>query len=319
MRHLISKEHHPHLKKRALLELFGLIVLVGLSYNQREILGTAIDSIRESDIFYLLLMLSIYWLLLPLTAISYRLLAYKRISIFTTALSQLAAAGPGRIIPGGLGHISIGAVHLHKIGLSMQRAILLPIANNIIGLTVNIGLILTALVIHPTLINQLRDSFSVQTFIVMGAFFIAFLTILQWLSHARKTRSTIKKVTKQWKHLISHLRKNPRRLLYVVLIALIITLGHSLILMLAGDAISMQITLTDAIIALSAGVLLGGAIPTPGGLGAVEAGTTGALVLLGYDPTLATSAALLFRVATYWQPLLPGVISYLYLRERKLL
>ena len=77
MKDLIAKEHHPHLKKRAILEIVGLLVLVALSINQRELIGTAISAIRDSDLLFLGITFSIYWLLLPLTAISYKMLAYK--------------------------------------------------------------------------------------------------------------------------------------------------------------------------------------------------------------------------------------------------
>jgi len=319
MKHLIAKEHHPHLKKRAVLEIVGFLALVGISIHQRELISTAFTDIRNGDILYLVLLLSLYWLMVPLTPISYRLLAYRKISIPTTILAQLAGAGPGRIIPGGLGHISIGAMHLHKCGLNMQRAVLVPITNNLIGLTVNLIIAVIAIAYHPTLLDTIKDNLSTQTVVILIILIVAGLTLFQWLSHARKTRKALRRVNKQWKHLVAHLKKHPGRLIYLVIIAVTITLGHSLILKLAGQALSIDIAFSDAIIALSAGVIIGGAVPTPGGLGAVEAGTTSALIVMGYDPAQATSAALLFRTATYWQPLLPGLLSYLYLRERKLL
>jgi uncharacterized membrane protein YbhN (UPF0104 family) len=50
---------------------------------------------------------------------------------------------------------------------------------------------------------------------------------------------------------------------------------------------------------MSSGVALGSIVPTPGGLGGVEAGLIAAFVAFGYDPTLAASATVLFRLATY--------------------
>jgi len=260
-----------------------------------------------------------YWLLLPLTTISYRLLSYRKIPLGTTILSQLAGAGPGRIIPGGLGHMSIGAVHLNKIGLNLQKAIVVTVANNVIGLITNLVIVIIAIFYHPDLITRMIGGINVQSIIAFLIIIIASISIFQWLSHARKTRSTIKKLNRHWKHLFEILLKKPQKIFGLFGIAVLITLGHSTMLILSGDALNVHIHLVDAIIALSAGVLIGGAIPTPGGLGAVEAGTISALILLGYGSTEATSVALLFRTATYWQPLLPGIISYLYLREKKLL
>lgn len=319
MKHLISKEHHPPLKKRAILELFGLITLIILSISQKELIGTAINDIRNSDLLYLGLLMSMYWLLLPLTTISYRILADKKIPLGTTMLSQLAGAGPGRIIPGGLGHMSIGAVHLHKIGLNLQRAISITVANNIIGLITNLLIVSIAIINHPDLIRNMVEGINVQSVIAFLVIIIATISVLQWLSHIRKTRTALKKLNRHWNHLFVMLIKKPQKIIGLFGIAILITLGHSTLLILSGEALGIHINLVDAIIALSAGVLIGGAIPTPGGFGAVEAGTISALILLGYDSTEATSVALLFRTATYWQPLIPGIVAYLYLREKKLL
>jgi uncharacterized protein (TIRG00374 family) len=49
---------------------------------------------------------------------------------------------------------------------------------------------------------------------------------------------------------------------------------------------------------------------TPGGLGFVEAGLTGALTLAGVDASHAVLATLLYRLAAYWLPLLAGIPAY---------
>lgn len=292
---------------------------MSLSIGQRELISTAFTAIRESDVLYLMILFLMYWILLPLTSISYRMLSEKPISIKRTALAQLAGAGPGRIIPGGLGHISIAAMHLSKTGCTLRRAIVITIANNVIGLAVNTIIVFSAVLLHPTLLETITDNISTQSLVLIAVAVLSIFTLGQWLSHLRGTRKTIRKVNKEWKRLVSHLIKNPHRLLMVAFIAAIISSGHMTMLLLSGEALSVHIVPSDAFIALGVGVLMGGAVPTPGGLGAVEAGTSTALIVLGYDSAEAISVALLFRTATYWMPLIPGMISYLYLRERKLL
>jgi uncharacterized protein (TIRG00374 family) len=54
-----------------------------------------------------------------------------------------------------------------------------------------------------------------------------------------------------------------------------------------------------------------GMIPlTPGGLGIVEAGLTGLLVLADVNSSQAVLATLTYRIASYWVPLLAGPIAY---------
>ena len=55
---------------------------------------------------------------------------------------------------------------------------------------------------------------------------------------------------------------------------------------------------------------------TPGGLGFVEAGLTGALVLAGVSAGDAALAVLLYRLFNYWLPIPAGGIAYLLHRRR---
>jgi uncharacterized protein (TIRG00374 family) len=64
-----------------------------------------------------------------------------------------------------------------------------------------------------------------------------------------------------------------------------------------------------------AGVI--GMIPiTPGGLGVVEAGLSGLLVLAGVSTGDAVLATLTYRLASYWLPLAAGLLAYLLFKRR---
>ena len=51
---------------------------------------------------------------------------------------------------------------------------------------------------------------------------------------------------------------------------------------------------------------VGSAVPTPGGVGGVEAALTAALIGAGVDEATAAAITLFFRGFTYWLPTLPG-------------
>jgi uncharacterized membrane protein YbhN (UPF0104 family) len=65
-----------------------------------------------------------------------------------------------------------------------------------------------------------------------------------------------------------------------------------------------------------AGATIGQAAPTPGGIGAVEAALAAGLIAVGLDSTTAISAALLYRIATFWLPILPGWASFWWLQRK---
>lgn len=51
---------------------------------------------------------------------------------------------------------------------------------------------------------------------------------------------------------------------------------------------------------------VGAAVPTPGGVGGVEAALTAALISAGVDPPTAGAIVLIFRLFTFWFPTVPG-------------
>jgi uncharacterized protein (TIRG00374 family) len=71
-----------------------------------------------------------------------------------------------------------------------------------------------------------------------------------------------------------------------------------------------------ALLAYTASSLLAMVPITPGGLGLVEAGLTGTLALAGVRPAQAVLATLLYRLASYWLPILAGPVAYTLFRRR---
>jgi uncharacterized protein (TIRG00374 family) len=137
--------------------------------------------------------------------------------------------------------------------------------------------------------------------------------------HARSTKKEVNKAARQWKKIFFNFISHPTRVAAVFAIGVIIAVVHTFMIDLSAFALGVDMGLTDALIALSFGVIVGSIFPTPGGVGGVEAGITAALIVLGYDAAAAASIAVLFRVATYWQPLVPGTLAYMYLRDKKLI
>lgn len=316
----ISKKEHPyHLRKRAILEFFGLAILVIATILQWDTVVVAAEEIKQSDKIYVLIALGLYWLMLPLTAISYRLLLDKKLNIWTTTLAQLAGSGPGRIIPGGLGRLSLSVVHIIKLGYSSSKAITTAVASNLVGVIVNLTVLFLIILFEPSVTSLFNAKTIIPSVLGLILLIAIAVSIYQWLLHAKSTKKSTKKLSLKWKAQVNLIIKNPTLFFELIVIALLILIGLAYILILSASALGIDIDIADALIALSVGVFVGGILPTPGGIGGVEAGIVSTLVFIGYSPSDSTSIALLFRAITYWQPLLPGTIAYFYLRKRKLL
>lgn len=61
---------------------------------------------------------------------------------------------------------------------------------------------------------------------------------------------------------------------------------------------------------------VGSAVPTPGGVGGIEAALTAVLIAYGVDSATAAAMVLFFRILTFWVPTAPGY-GFLQYTQRK--
>jgi uncharacterized protein (TIRG00374 family) len=73
-----------------------------------------------------------------------------------------------------------------------------------------------------------------------------------------------------------------------------------------------------ALVSLTAGAIATAA-PTPGGIGVVEAVLLAALTGIGVPAGPGLAAVLLYRLGTFWLPILPGLISFRVLTRHSVL
>lgn len=93
----------------------------------------------------------------------------------------------------------------------------------------------------------------------------------------------------------------------------------SLILLVALRSLGVgdELGLTEFFRVFFIAHLLGTFAPTPGGVGVVEAGTTGALVAAGVDTTSALAAVLIYRFLTYVLPIMFGAVLWTWWRASR--
>jgi undecaprenyl-diphosphatase len=87
---------------------------------------------------------------------------------------------------------------------------------------------------------------------------------------------------------------------------LVITMGYILALEVAVSAFGAGPAFTSVALVYLVGSMVSSVAPTPGGIGAVEATLIAGLTSAGMASTPAVAAVILFRLATFWIPLLPG-------------
>jgi uncharacterized membrane protein YbhN (UPF0104 family) len=110
--------------------------------------------------------------------------------------------------------------------------------------------------------------------------------------------------------------QQPRKLVQGLGGALLLTLAYVLCLATCVAAFGRTVPIASIAVVYLTGSAIGSILPTPGGLGGVEAALTAGLTAAGMPGAVAVSAVLLFRLLTFWLPVPVGwgALSYL---ERK--
>ncbi|HJY57893.1 MAG TPA: YbhN family protein, partial [Streptosporangiaceae bacterium] len=109
--------------------------------------------------------------------------------------------------------------------------------------------------------------------------------------------------------------QQPRKLAEGVGGALLLSVAYILCLVACVQAFHGSAAIASIAVVYLTGSALGSIIPTPGGIGAVEAALTAGLVATGLHGTEAASAVLLFRLLTFWLPVPFGWAALNYLER----
>ncbi|UJP40506.1 flippase-like domain-containing protein [Cellulomonas palmilytica] len=134
--------------------------------------------------------------------------------------------------------------------------------------------------------------------------------VRQWVM--AKIRPTLRQI---WPRLVDILGR-PWRLAVAVAGNLIMTLGFVLAFDACLAAFGQEASLIQVAIIYLTGNTAGALVPTPGGMGAIEAALAASLsAVTGINPGVALSIAVLFRVVTYWVRIPIGWVAMRHLQR----
>ena len=103
--------------------------------------------------------------------------------------------------------------------------------------------------------------------------------------------------------------QHPTKLTQLLGGALLLDMSFVAALVCATRAFGAQAPVASIAVVYFAGAIVGSAVPTPGGLGGIEAAMSFGLISIGVDSGTAVSSVLLYRLATYWLPIPFGWFS----------
>jgi uncharacterized membrane protein YbhN (UPF0104 family) len=248
---------------------------------------------------------------LSLTAASGRALAFRR-----TVAAQLAAAFTNRLAPAGIGAMATNVRYLEATGMTRAGAVTAVGLDSIAGFVVHVvalGAVAAAFATsHQHFAIHRPDVPDNWLLLVVMTTLLSAIGIGVCLVRFREPVGTaLRRALAQTTTLVHQ----PRRAVRLLGASAGITTAYALAFMAAVHAAGGGPSLVSVVAVYLGGSALAAAAPTPGGLGALEAGLIAGLTSVGQPAAAAVTAVLVFRLVTYWVPVLPGAASFWALRR----
>ena len=295
-------------KRTVLILVVGLIALYGVLPNIHAF-GLNARMAFPAHWPYLLAAVAVFSLTFVSSSFSYTLLALRKVRQYQLLLVQIASVPLNLLLPAGVGNLGFNYLFLRSRGHKRAEAGLVVGMNNIVGVFGNVAVLAVLLItfgVNPKVLNIYSDHKNWLAGVSAGLALLAIAAA--WFMSSR-----IKLAREVRHHLLGAIREYRHRLhrlggafLCAVLQASVT--GLAFWLTLHAYAIHLSYPLSFVIYGLS--VMIGAIIPTPGGLGGVEATLTAGIVAAhGAATSRALAAVLAYRLISYWLPVIIGLVA----------
>lgn len=290
--------------------LLAAVVAVVTSLNLDQI-RTALTTAQPVWALVAFVLGLLTWLGAGLTLIAF---APVRIPPWRTILTQVAGSFVAIAAPAGVGPAALNLQLLRKRGVSATLAGATVALVQVSQFIVTVAILL-ALAIVSGDGGALRSLPSATVLWALGivAILVAALLLIPAVRHWAAKR-TLPLVRQTWPRLIEVLGQ-PGRLLLALGGNIIMTMGYVLAFDACLSAFGYHLSLLDVAVIYLIANATGAAVPTPGGLGAVELALITGLSGAGLPPAIATSVTVLFRVLTYWARIPIGWLAMRHLQK----
>lgn len=299
--------------------IFISVTLVAVTYFLIPQLGDVpgmVDRIREADWVWLPPIVLMSALTYVGAALSITGAVPARLRPLPTFVTQLASSFASKLAPAGLGGMALNVRYLQKSGVD------LAVATSGVGLNTLGGLVVHAFLLIVFAVWAGRSAFDSIRLPHPEVFGWAALAVLA-LAAVMLAVPTVRRLVAM--RLLPLLRRSiggaaqalrsPGKLALLLGGSAVITLSYIVCVYLSTRAFGGDLSLASVGAVYLLGSAIAAAAPTPGGLGALEAAVIAGLVAAGMDHTIAVPGVFLYRLATFWLPILPGWAAFTLLRR----
>ena len=238
-----------------------------------------------------------------------------RLSVWKSTEVHLAGAVVSLVAPAGVGGAAINLRFLTRRGVPTAIGVATVALVQVVQFLVTIVL----LIILAAMTGQSTGLTLPSDWLVLGAIvLVAVVGSALFVPRVRTwVRAKIEPTYRQvWPRLV-WIMSNPLRLALGVGGTVLLSLSY--VLAFGGSLWAFGYTLPFSILAITylASNTVGSVVPSPGGIGPVEIALTAGLVTAGIPSGVALSAAIVYRLVTFWIPIPAGWLSLRHLQRSR--
>ena len=276
-----------------------------------------ISTLRSADWHWTLLALALSGVTYLGAALALSGYVPDRLRFRPLALAQLAGSFVTLVTPAAVGGAALNIRYLQR------RRVPAAVAAASVGLSQVVAFVLHILLIVVFAAITGSQGHSLQppnwVYFVIAGLIVIVLAVVAIPAGRRLIRARLAPVLGQVLPRLLAVVQQPRKLAKGIGGALLLDGAYILCLAACIQALGGSASLASIALVYLTGSALGSAVPTPGGLGAVEAALSAGLTAAGLPGSTAVSAVLLFRTLTFWLPVPVGWGAFNYLERHEYL
>jgi uncharacterized membrane protein YbhN (UPF0104 family)/tRNA A-37 threonylcarbamoyl transferase component Bud32 len=237
----------------------------------------------------------------------------EKVSFRQTVKAQVAGSFVKLVAPAAIGGVALNTRFLQRSGVRPGLAVASVGASQLFGLGSHIGLLMVfGYVTGTEQTSWEHPSRTVIAGLLTAAVLAMIVTAVPFLRKfvVTRVRSLFAGVVPRMLDVLQRPKKLATGIGGMVLLTVVFVMCLDASVRAFGQSETDHLSYaTVAVVFLTANAA-GSAVPTPGGVGAVELALIGSLTFAGLPGDIATPAVLLYRLLTFWLPVLPGWLCF---------
>jgi glycosyltransferase 2 family protein len=242
----------------------------------------------------------------------------EKLSFGLTVLAQLASSFVTLVTPAAVGGAAVNIRYLQRRKIPAAVAAASVGVSQVVAFVMHISLLVIFIALTGTNESNPIKLPAVAYFVIAGLVAIA-ATAAALPAGRRLLRARVAPTINQVLPQLLQVAQHPRKLAEGIGGTLLLSAAYIGCLAVCVRALGGSVPIASVAVVYLTGSAIGSLVPTPGGLGAIEAALSAGLTAAGMPGAAAVSAVLLYRLLTFWLPVPVGWLALKYLERRQAL